>query len=274
MAGYANLRKANKEKNDEFYTQLIDIEKELKNYKEHFKNKIVFCNCDDPFESNFFKYFAMNFNHLGLKKLVCTSYDNSPIAYTQLSFLDNSLEKEIPNKNRKAYKIEITEVADYNNDGAVDLSDVEYLLKNNKNSLSLLKGNGDFRSEECVELLKECDIVVTNPPFSLFCEYVAQLMDYEKKFLIIGNKNSITYKGMFSFLKNNKVWLGYEQPSKFLDAYGIVTNKVQGLCRWFTNLEIKKRNENLICYKSYSPDEYPKYETFDSIDVSTITDIP
>lgn len=196
MSTNTALTNAKNAKKNEFYTQLIDIEKELKYYKSEFKNKIVFCNCDDPYESNFFKYFAMNFNHLGLKKLICTSYDNSPIAYTQLSFIDGA-EMRIQNKNRKAYKIEITEVNDYNNDGAVDLSDVEYLLKNKKNTLSILQGDGDFRSQECIQFLNEADIVVTNPPFSLFREYIAQLVEYNKKFIIIGNQNAITYKEIF-----------------------------------------------------------------------------
>lgn len=207
MAGNSNLRNANKAKQDEFYTQLADIENELKHYKEHFVDKVVFCNCDDPYESNFFKYFAMNFNHLGLKKLIATCYDSSPIAYAQTSlFVD--LEKTIINKSRKAYKIEITEVKDYNHDGAVDLADVEYLLKNDRNTLSLLQGTGDFRSEECIELLKQSDIVVTNPPFSLFREYVAQLIEYDKKFLILGNMNAITYREIFPLLKENKMWAG------------------------------------------------------------------
>ena len=166
---------AKKNKSDEFYTQLVDIENELKHYKEQLSGKIIFCNCDDPYESNFFKYFAMNFNILGLKKLIATCYDSSPIAYSQLSIFPDIQEKKIPNTNRRAYKIEICEVEDYNQDGAVDLSDVEYLLKNKKNIMTLLNGNGDFRSEECIGLLKEADIVVTNPPFSLFREYVEQL---------------------------------------------------------------------------------------------------
>ena len=273
MTGNFNLHKATKEKNDEFYTQLVDIEKELKHYKEHFNKRIVFCNCDDPFESNFFKYFAMNFNHLQLKKLICTCYDTSPIAYTQLSFIEGQ-DKTIPNKNRKAYKIEITEVDDYNCDGAVDLADVEYLLKNKKNTLTLLKGDGDFRSQECVELLKECDIVVTNPPFSLFREYVAQLFEYNKKFVIIGNKNAITYKEFFPLLKENKVWLGYGQPSKFLDGNGKITSQVQGLCRWFTNIDISKRHEEVILYLEYSPNMYDNYDNYLAININKVTDIP
>ena len=171
MAKSDNLRMARQTKQDEFYTQLADVERELKHYKEHFNDKIVFCNCDDPYESNFFKYFAMNFNFLGLKKLIATCYNSSPIVGSQLSLF--------PEKN--PYKIEITEVVDSNGDGAIDLSDVEYLLKNKNNTRAKLK-SGDFRSDECVELLKECDIVVTNPPFSLFREYVAQLVEYKKQF--------------------------------------------------------------------------------------------
>lgn len=284
MANNSNLQRANKEKNDEFYTQLVDIEKELKHYKEHFKNKIIFCNCDDPFESNFFKYFALNFNHLGLKKLICTSYDNSPIAYTQLSFIEG-IEKTYKNKNRKAYKIEITEVLDYNCDGAVDLSDVEYLLKNKKNTLSILQGDGDFRSQECVELLKECDIVVTNPPFSLFREFLSQLMEYNKMFIIIGNQNAITYKEIFPYLKDNILWLGnnsgaqtFEVPTSFLRNNTYIENgkkyaKFGNIC-WFTNLEIKKRNENLILYKAYTPEEYPNYDNYNAIEVSKVSEIP
>lgn len=206
MAGNKSLRDASKAKQDEFYTQLADIEFELKHYKDHFKNKVIFCNCDDPYESNFFKYFAMNFNQLGLKKLIATCYDGSPIAYTQFSLLGEN--KTIPNKNRHPYKIEITAVDDYNGDGAVDLADVRYLLKNKNNTLTLLKGNGDFRSDECVELLKQADIVVTNPPFSLFREYVAQLIEYEKKFIVIGNQNACTYKDIFKLISSNQVWLG------------------------------------------------------------------
>src|SRR5450756_1062463 len=195
--GNTTLDEAKKAKADEFYTQLPDIEKEMRHYKEQFKSKVIFCNCDDPYESNFFKYFAMNFNFLGLKKLIATCYTGSPVAGWQLSLFDVvSLEEETTD-TRHSYKIEITEVNDENADGAVDLADVEYLLKNRKNVLTLLKGDGDFRSPECIELLKEADIVITNPPFSLFREYVAQLMKYDKKFIIIGNTNALTYKEMF-----------------------------------------------------------------------------
>lgn len=208
MSNNTNLHRANKSKEDEFYTQLEDIENELKHYKKDFKDKVIFCNCDDPYESNFFKYFAMNFNTLGLKKLIATCYATSTVANTQLSLFD-ILDTPERVEERKPYKIEITEVLDYNNDGAADLADVEYLLKNEKNTLSLLEGNGDFRSEECIELLKKADIVATNPPFSLFREYVAQLMKYDKKFIIIGSQNAITYKEIFTLFKENKMWLGY-----------------------------------------------------------------
>ncbi len=276
------LRNARKNKADEFYTQLPDIEAELKHYKEQLAGKIIFCNCDDPYESNFFKYFAMNFNFLKLKKLIATCYDSSPIAYTQLSLFGD--EKTVPNKHRRAYKIEITEVGDYNGDGAVDMSDIEWLLKNEKNTLSLLKGNGDFRSGECIELLKEADVVVTNPPFSLFREYVAQLMEYGKKFLIIGNKNAITYKEIFTLVQNQKMWLGYRNINA--DMWFIVPENysyekiVDGMrvkhimgC-WFTNLDTAKRHEILTLYKQYSPEEYPKYNNYDAIEVGKTSDIP
>ena len=184
------LEQAKRNKADEFYTQLSDIEAELRHYKQHFKGKTVLCNCDDPFESNFFKFFAMNFNHLELKKLIATCYATSPVASEQLSMFDILPLKGQVTEYKHPYKIEITEVRDENQDGAVDLSDVEYLLKNRENTLSLLEGDGDFRSVECVKLLEEADIVATNPPFSLFREYVAQLIEYEKKFVIIGNVNS------------------------------------------------------------------------------------
>ena len=200
--------KAKRNKADEFYTQMPDIEAELRHYKEHFRGKTVFCNCDDPYESNFFKYFAMNFNHLGLKKLIATSYVDSPVAYDQLSLFEIK-DLEVKNNGTKpACKIEISEVRDENEDGAIGLGDVEYLLKNRKNTLTLLRGDGDFRSEECIEILKEVDIVVTNPPFSLFREYVAQLAEYEKNFIIIGSKNAITYKEVFKLIKDKKLWLG------------------------------------------------------------------
>lgn len=286
MGKNASLSNAKNAKNDEFYTQLADIENELRHYKADFYGKTVLCNCDDPFESNFFKYFAMNFNHLRLRKLICTSYDNSPVAYTQLSLLDDIPDRVIPNKVRKAYKIEITEVDDYNKDGAVDLADVEFLLKNNKNTLKLLSGDGDFRSPECIELLKQADIVVTNPPFSLFREYVAQLIEYDKKFIIIGNQNAITYKEIFPLLKNDRIWLGYksgaqeffvpqsfEKNNVYTTSDGRRLAKFGNIC-WYTNLDTTKKHENLPLYKSFSPQDYPKYDNYDAIEVSKVADIP
>ena len=294
MANNKSLAAANKAKNDEFYTQLSDIENELRHYKQHFKGKTVFCNCDDPYESNFFKYFAINFNHLGLKKLICTCYASSPVVYTQLSFFgeDKVVGKE--QSDRKPYKIEITEVKDLNNDGAVDLTDIELLLKSVDGQPTLLQGDGDFRSEECIELMKQADIVVTNPPFSLFREYVAQLVTYDKKFIILGNKNAITYKEVFPLFKENKLWIGYmpmsaeiyfDVPQTFIDEAlklnkdrSVVTHNGRYMARsqsiWFTNLDIQKRHEKLILYKTYTPKEYPQYDNYKAIEVSKTADIP
>ena len=283
-----DLAKAKDAKQDEFYTQLADIEKELRHYTEHFRDKVVFCNCDDPYESNFFKYFAMNFNHLGLKRLVATCYNGSPVQGNELLLQFDTESPEEPKKI--AYKIEISEVHDANGDGAIDLADVRYLLQNDKNAISILKGNGDFRSEECVELLKEADIVVTNPPFSLFREYVAQLIKYDKKFLIIGNVNAITYKEVFPLIKDNHLWFGasihsgdreFQVPESYplnaagsrMDEQGRKFIRVKGV-RWFTNLDYRERHEDLILYKSYNPEEYPKYDNYDAININKTSDIP
>ena len=284
------LNKAGVAKKDEFYTQLTDIEKEMRYYREYFKDKTVLCNCDDPFESNFFKYFAMNFNSLGLKKLIATCYSTSPIIYTQLSLFDEGDVVAVDYQGKKPYKVIITKVEDENGDGRVDLSDVEYLLKNKKNVLTLLEGDGDFRSEECIELLKQADVVVTNPPFSLFREYVAQLMEYEKDFIIIGNQNAITYKEIFPLFMGNKIWYGasihshgrdFRVPDDYpLQAYEFRTDEngfkyinVKGV-RWFTNVDYKERHEKLILYKQYSPEDYPVYDNYDAIEVSKTADIP
>ena len=288
MSKKRNITSAKTNKDDEFYTQLSDIEKELKHYKKYFKDKIVFCNCDDPYESNFFKYFALNFNSLGLKKLICTCYDSSPIVGEQLSLLD--LNYKIEKTNKKAYKIVITEIPDSNGDGAIDITDVEYLLRNNNNTLTLLKGDGDFRSEECVELLKKCDVVVTNPPFSLFREFVGLLTNYKKDFIIIGNQNAITYKEFFPLIKENKVWMGasihsgdreFRVPDTYpltaagsrIDEDGKKYIRVKGV-RWWTNIDFIERHEKLILYKKYNPDEYPKYDNYDAINVNKTSDIP
>lgn len=203
-----NLNAAKTAKKDEFYTQLTDIERELQHYWQHFRGKVVLCNCDDPYESNFFKYFALRFNQLGLKKLICTCYNGSPVMGKELQLDLFALDAEGEEK-KVAYKVEITEVSDVNGDGAIDLTDVGLLIQNDKNILSTLHGNGDFRSKECIELLKEADIVVTNPPFSLFREYISQLIEYNKKFLIVGHQNAITYREVFPLIKENKIWLGY-----------------------------------------------------------------
>lgn len=284
MAKNTSLRKADREKNDEFYTQLVDIEKELRHFKAEFSGKTIFCNCDDPFESNFFKYFAMNFNHLGLRKLICTCYATSPVAWVQLSLFDNT---SITVENgKKPYRIEITEVMDYNGDGAVDLSDVEYLLRNGKNTLSILEGDGDFRSQECIELLKEADIVVTNPPFSLFREYVSQLIEFGKKFIIIGNQNAITYQDIFRILKEDQMWLGYKSGAQeflvpetfrknnvYTNGIGQRLAKFGNIC-WFTNLDTTKRHENIPLYKRYSKEEYPFYDNYPAINVDKVAEIP
>lgn len=285
-----DLDKAKKNKADEFYTQMPDIEAELRHYKEHFRDKVVLCNCDDPYESNFFKYFAMNFNYLGLKKLIATSYSESPVAYGQLPLFEIQTLKNRPSSEKPACRIEITEVPDLNQDGAVDLTDVEYLLKNHKNVFSFLEGNGDFRSQECVELLQEADIVVTNPPFSLFREYVAQLVEYEKNFLIIGTVIAISYKEIFPLFKENKIWMGlsihsgdreFRVPDYYpleaagfrVDEDGVKYIRVKGV-RWITNLDFKERHENITLYKKYTPDDYPKYVNYDAIEVSKTAEIP
>jgi len=285
-----DLTSARKAKNDEFYTQLDDISKELKYYKHHFKGKVVLCNCDDPYESNFFKYFALNFNQLGLKKLIATCYDGSPIAGDELPLLFEIEESE---PKKIAYKVEITEVADYNGDGAVNLADVQYLMQNDKNVISTLKGNGDFRSQECIELLKEADIVVTNPPFSLFREYVAQLVKYDKKYIILGNMNAITFREIFPLIKNDRMWTGngFNLSMVFKTTYPNLLEANRQYVRnkgydpdknyvktpaiaWFTNLDIQKRHEPLDLYKAYNAEEYPHYDNYDAIEVSRVSEIP
>jgi hypothetical protein len=283
-----DLHNAKKQKNDEFYTIFADINRELGHYKGHFKDKVVYCNCDDPYESNFFKYFALSFNFLGLKKLIATCYSGSSIANTQLSLFDD---ESAENKTtRMPHKIEITEIPDINQDGAVDLTDVELLLGSDKNHLTRLNADGDFRSKECIELLKQADIVVTNPPFSLFREYVAQLVDYNKKFLIIGTWNAITYKEIFKQIKENKLWLGINSNRNFsgfivpkhyelygtearVDENGNRIVSTNNTC-WFTNLDIAKRHEELMLYKKYNSEEYPKYDNYDAININATKDIP
>ena len=283
MAGNSNLNKAKNAKNDEFYTQLTDIEKELRHYRKHFKGKTVLCNCDDPFESNFFKYFALNFNRLGLKKLMATCYDGSPIMGT---LFDAFEEKE---NHKTAYKAVVTAVYDADGDGDVDMLDVAELFRQGENSIEKLNGNGDFRSAECLELLDEADIVVTNPPFSIWREYVATLIEHEKQFIIVGPQNALKYKEIFPLLMDGKIWVGYgfsrgdayfnipkENARDFANGvYDEKTGRVHFRnCTWFTNLDIKKRHEEMILVKRYKPEDYPRYVNFDAIEVSRVENIP
>ncbi len=266
MAKNDNLHKAKRAKADEFYTQLSDIENECKHYWEHFKGKTILCNCDDPRVSNFFRYFSLNFEHLGLKKLIATCYKNQDIDL----FSQESSEKAVY----------IIYEGDKNGNRQVDDNELE---------VKELQGDGDFRSKECIELLKEADIVVTNPPFSLFREYVAQLIEYEKKFLIIGNKNALTYKEIFTLIKANKIWTGvrgfsggmwfksdYEGKTEKIikDWEGNTERIINVPSIWFTNLDHKKRHEELILYKNYTPEEYPKYDNYDAIEVKKTAEIP
>lgn len=276
-----NLNAAKRAKKDEFYTQMPDIERELQHYWQHFRGKTVLCNCDDPYESNFFKYFALRFNQLGLKKLICTCYNGSPVQGSEL-MIDFGDFTDEPKKI--AYKVEITEVKDMNGDGAVDLSDVRYLLQNDKNVMGILR-TGDFRDPECIELLKQADIVVTNPPFSLFREYLAQLVKYDKKFLIIGRQMAVTNKDMFPLIKANRMWLGYGfkgAAAHFFSPYEDIATagdhrrgmiRVSGVT-WFTNLSIPKRNEELDLVSRYTLDAYPKYDNYNAINVNVTADIP
>ena len=278
-----DLAQAKDAKKDEFYTKLDDIAKELKNYRPYFKDKVVFCNCDDPYESNFFKYFALNFNALGLKKLIATCYNGSPIAGDELPLIFEIEESE---PKKIAYKVEITEVHDYNNDGAINLADVQYLIQNEKNVLSILKGNGSFDSPESIELLKEADIVVTNPPFSLFREFLSLLDKHGKQFIIIGNTNALTYKETFKMFQEDKIRTGYtnfnvgmffQVPDTYEKFHHIENGRkvarVSTSC-WYTNMPVMKHNEDLILYKHYTPEEYPTYDNYDAINVNTYTDIP
>lgn len=241
MAKNNNLHNAKRQKNDEFYTTRATVELELNHYKEHFRGKVVYCNCDDPIESEFTRYFAHKFEDWGLKKLISTGYKESGhgVMYVYEGDKNGNL---VP--DRSEWKI--TE----------------------------LQGNGDFKSEECVELLKQADIVVSNPPFSLFREYVAQLIEYGKEFLIIGNKNAITYKEIFPLIKENKLWLGISFPNEFILPNGEITKTVSGLCRWFTNLTHDKRNKPLDLVQKYDPRYYPKFDNYSAINIDKVMDIP
>lgn len=256
MANNADLNKANRAKKDEFYTQLTDIEKEMRFYREHFRGKVVFCNCDDPEYSNFWRYFQLNFYELGLKQLISTHYEEEKPSYRMdIVSTDNGEQCGIP----------------------------DYVK-------TPLKQNGDFRSPECIEILKEADIVITNPPFSLFREYIAQLVEYGKQFIIIGNMNAIHYKEVFPLIRDNKLWIGqsihsgdrkFHVPDDYplnasgcgIDEDGRKFIRVKGI-RWFSNIDVEQRHENLILYKNYTPEEYPKYENYDAINIDKVADIP
>lgn len=264
---HTQFSEARTNKKDEFYTQLSDIERELKHYKNHFRGKVVLCNCDDPRVSNFFHFFSYNFERFGLKKLIATCYKNQ--------------EMDLFSENKSEQAIYLEYSGDKNGNNVPDANEI---------GIKPLKGDGDFRSKECIELLKEADIVVTNPPFSLFREYVAQLIEYDKKFLIIGNINAISYKEIFKLIKENKAWLGMNMGRgisgfivpKHYELYGsearvdedgnriVATNN----CLWLTNLDNSKRHEDIILYKNYTPDEFPTYENYNAINVDKTKDIP
>jgi hypothetical protein len=258
-----NLHKAKNNKKDEFYTQLSDIENELRHYKDHFRDKVVYCNCDDPRVSNFFHYFSYNFEHLGLKKLIATCYKNQ--------------DADLFSTNESELAVYLEYTGDKNGNSVPDANEI---------GVQPLQGDGDFRSAESIELLKHADIVVTNPPFSLFREYVGQLIENDKKFIIVGHQNAITYKDIFKLIKDNKLWLGYGfkgGAGHFINTqyedYASAGDHKEGMIRvsgvhWFTNLDINKRHIDLILHKKYIPEEYPKYDNYDAINVDKTKDIP
>lgn len=258
-----NLHQAKENKKDEFYTRIEDIERELYHYRRQFEGKTVLCNCDDPRVSNFFQYFALNFEWLGLKRLICTCYKNNDI--------------DLFSQHDREQAVYIIYDGDKNGNAQIDPEELD---------VKPLKGDGDFRSRECIDLLKQADIVCTNPPFSLFREYVKQLMEYDKKFLIIGHQNAITYQEIFPYFKENRMWLGYgfnRNCAHFINtSYEDTATDAdhrEGMIRvsgvmWFTNLHVKKRDEEMEFIKTYSPDYYPKYDNYDAIDVSKSQDIP
>lgn len=267
MADAKMLRDARRQKKDEFYTQLSDIENELRHYKSHFKGKTVLCNCDDPRVSNFFHYFAMNFEALGLRRLITTCYKNQ--------------DADLFSRNDCEQAVWLEYWGDKNGNRVPDPEEI---------GIKPLKGDGDFRSQECIELLKQADIIVTNPPFSLFREYLAQLIEYDKKFLIIGNMNAVTYKEVFPLVQANKLWFGasihsgdreFGVPPDYplnaagwrVDEKGRKFIRVKGV-RWFTNLDIPKRHDPLLLYRTYSPELYPKYDNYPAINVDKTADIP
>ncbi len=304
MANSSSFNKAKKAKSDEFYTQYDDIQKEIEAYLEYnpgtFRSKVVYCNCDDPFESNFFRYFVLNFNKLGLKQLITTSYKPSPVANTQLGLFgdDKTLTKSKGRPKVTANRFIINEVHDIDGDGEFNLKDVAKQLKANKhNEWTPLDGDGDFRSDECINLLKQSDIVATNPPFSLFRPYIKQLFDYNKNFIIIGNLNAITYKEIFPLIKNNKFWLGvtmdgrnkwFQVPDDYPIRENVANSKIEGGkkflfvkgCLWFTNFDHGRRHQSLPLMtkadviKFVTKKPFEKYDNYDAIEVSLVKNIP
>ena len=262
----SNLHKAKKQKNDEFYTQLTDVERELKHYRKHFKDKVVYCNCDDPRISSFFHFFSYQFEGLGLKRLIAACY--------------KSLERDLFSRHDSEQAIYLEYDGDRKGTKVPDVEDI---------GIKYFTYDGDFRNTECIDLLKQVDIVVTNPPFSLFREYVTQLIEHDKKFLIIGDQNAITYKEIFKYMKENKLWLGIDNGgTKWFQVpmdYEIATEtriKIEdgkkyfskGSIMWFTNLDHSKRHEEIILYKKYAPEEYPKFDNYDAINVNKVAEIP
>ena len=291
--GNTNLHKAKSAAVDEFYTRLEDVEAELRFYKDHFKDKTVFLNADDPRESAFFEYFALNFNALGLKKLIAIGYEGSPVVGEQLPLFDMAGMKSRGKglSGKQSHVVEISHIPDHDGKGATDLTDVDALLRSDIATVTPLEGDGDFRSDESIKYLQESDIVVTNPPFSLFREYVAQLIDHDKQFLILGNMNAVTYKEVFPLIKDNRMWLGvtrlgsgqmwFRVPDEFPVKTGQtlidgVRHQTIGSTAWFTNLENPRRNAPLRLFRRYKedPDAYPRYDNYDAIEVSRVADIP
>lgn len=284
MANNKGMAQAKDNDNDEFYTVYQTIQDEINHYEKHFEGKTVLCNCDDPYESNFFQFFIRNFNYLKLKRLICTCYSGSPMGFVQMSIFDDF---DQPATNKYGYVIDIDSVPMKNGRGVTD-EDIDNLLHSESRGVKKLKGNGDFRSEECIEYLKQADIVVTNPPFSLLKEYIPQLIQYNKKFLIIASMQCVKYKEVFPLIAAGKMWAGfkynetlefimpdsYELKGKaFVDANNKKHGFVPGIC-WFTNLDYEKRHEEFIMTKKYSPDIYHKYDNFDAIEVKEVADIP
>jgi hypothetical protein len=293
----SNLHKAKSERNSEYYTRREYIEDEVTRYKDQFKNKIVYCNCDDPYESEFFKYFAMRFKLFQLKKLIATNYVNSPIAQKELPLFKQT--SGGGGVSTRPYYIEINNLHDFNNDGAFNLNDIKTLLEQKQNTRKLLKDDGDFRSQECINLLKKADIICTNPPFHLFRDYVAQLLKYKKKFLIIGNSNAVTYKEIFPLIKSGELYLGYKSMTKDMlfdvpedfanelietkkegSGYKIVDGKVlaRASAVWYTNLQVDKSKNPISPYLTYKEGVekglYSKYDNYNAINIDHIKDIP